>query len=220
MRIRRKWGRSQDYVGVLHTSSQLNGRTTTDLDTGLAGDFGFDPLGLASAESKYPPFDTLRWYREAELQHGRVAQLAWLGFVFPAAIGHFPSQGDLDFGELNPVDAFYKAPSLALLQITLFIGALEGRRFVRCFKGDYAPGDQGWGVPGGWNPLGLDYSEEEYAEKELQEIKHCRLAMLGAIGALSQELATGNGVASSFNKALFSIPEFTQKAGYYFPDGL
>jgi hypothetical protein len=26
--------------------------TTTDLDTGLAGDFGFDPLGLASAESK------------------------------------------------------------------------------------------------------------------------------------------------------------------------
>ena len=55
-----------------------------------------------------PPFDTLRWYREAELQHGRVAQLAWLGFAFPSSVYHFPSKGDLDFSELNPIDAFYK----------------------------------------------------------------------------------------------------------------
>jgi len=159
-----------------------------------------------------PPFDTLRWYREAELQHGRVAQLAWLGFVFPAVVGHFPSVPGYDFGELNPIDAFYKAPSLALAQIFLFAGALEGRRYKRCFEGDYAPGDHGWGVPGGWNPIGLGYSEEEYAEKELQEIKHCRLAMLGAIGALSQNLVTGEGVTASFSKAFFEIPEFTSKA--------
>jgi len=193
--------------------------TTTELDTGLAGDFGFDPFGLADAESKYPPFDTLRWYREAELQHGRVAQLAFLGFVWPTFFGTFPSTDQYDFGELNPVDAFFKCPSEALIQITIFVGALEGRRYVRCIKGDAAPGDVGLGVPGGWNPLQLNYSEEEYAEKELQEIKHCRLAMLGAIGALVQTLIKGEGIGSQVLD-LFAIPEFTGKAGYYFPDGL
>lgn len=175
---------------------------------------------LVALVSSDPPFDTLRWYREAELQHGRVAQLAWLGLVFPAAVGHFPSVGEYDFSEVNPIDAFYKAPSLALIQIFIFAGALEGRRYKRCFEGDCAPGDQGWGVPGGWNPFGLDYTQEEYEEKELQEIKHCRLAMLGAIGAISQNLVTGEGVTASFSKAFFQIPEFTTKAGYYFPEGL
>jgi hypothetical protein len=193
--------------------------TTTTLDTGLVGDFGFDPLGLASAESKYPPFDTLRWYREAELQHGRVAQLAFLGFVWPAFFGTFASTDKYDFAELNPIDAFYKCPSEALIQITIFIGALEGRRYLRCFKGDAAPGDVGLGVPGGWNPFGFNYSPEEYAEKELQEIKHCRLAMLGAIGALVQTGIKGEGIGSQVIDAL-TIPEFVGKAGYYFPEGL
>jgi light-harvesting complex I chlorophyll a/b binding protein 1 len=111
-----------------------------------------------------PPFDTLRWYREAELQHGRVAQLAIVGFLWPQIFGTFPSTAAYDYSELNPVDAFFKCPSLALIQITIFIGALEGRRYLRCIKGDAAPGDAGLGVPGGFNPLNLDYDDEEYAE--------------------------------------------------------
>ena len=39
----------------------------------LPGDFGFDPLGLG----KDPAF--LKWYREAELIHGRWAMAAVLG---------------------------------------------------------------------------------------------------------------------------------------------
>ena len=39
----------------------------------LAGDFGFDPLGLG----KDPAF--LKWYREAELIHGRWAMATVLG---------------------------------------------------------------------------------------------------------------------------------------------
>jgi len=166
-----------------------------------------------------PPFDTLRWYREAELQHGRVAQLAFLGFVWPQFFGTFASTDKYDFAELNPIDAFYKCPSEALIQIVIFVGALEGRRYLRCIKGDAAPGDVGLGVPGGWNPLQLNYSEEEYAEKELQEIKHCRLAMLGAIGALVQSGIGGQGIGAQVISA-FAIPEFTGKAGYFFPEGL
>ncbi|AQK96232.1 light harvesting complex photosystem II subunit 6, partial [Zea mays] len=43
------------------------------LDGSLPGDFGFDPLGLG----KDPAF--LKWYREAELIHGRSAMAAVLG---------------------------------------------------------------------------------------------------------------------------------------------
>lgn len=40
----------------------------------LAGDWGFDPLGLA------PTPQTLAWYREAEMKHARLAMLAALGW--------------------------------------------------------------------------------------------------------------------------------------------
>ena len=41
---------------------------------GYVGNVGFDPLGI----SNYFPTDYLR---EAELKHGRMCQLAWLGYV-------------------------------------------------------------------------------------------------------------------------------------------
>merc|ERR1719482_2192986 len=62
--------------------------TTTNLTGELVGDVGFDPLGF----SKYAPGawwfgdegdGSLKIFREAELMHGRIAQLACLGFVFP-----------------------------------------------------------------------------------------------------------------------------------------
>ena len=56
---------------------------------------------------------------------------------------------------------------------------------------------------------------QEYAEKEVQEIKHCRLAMLAAIGALVGPFPSEIG-GINFG----GIPEYTSKAGYFFPDGL
>ena len=40
-------------------------------------------------------------------------------------------------------------------------------------SGDKAPGDLGLGQTG-FNPFGFKYSEEEYFEKQVQEIKHGR----------------------------------------------
>ncbi|CAI0473636.1 unnamed protein product [Linum tenue] len=54
------------------------------LDGSLPGDYGFDPLGLG----KDPAF--LKWYREAELIHGRWAMAAVVGiFVGQAWSGIF-----------------------------------------------------------------------------------------------------------------------------------
>merc|ERR1719488_439583 len=43
-------------------------------DQTLAGDMGFDPLGIA----KNP--DALAWYRKAEIKHARLAMLAAFGW--------------------------------------------------------------------------------------------------------------------------------------------
>ena len=58
------------------------------LDGTLAGDYGFDPAGFTN---NLPPEGliggetrSLKWYREAEITHGRVAQLAVVGQLFPS----------------------------------------------------------------------------------------------------------------------------------------
>jgi len=57
------------------------------LDGTLAGDVGFDPVGFSNGAPPAPfqsiPGDSLKWYREAEIVHGRVAQLAVVGMLFP-----------------------------------------------------------------------------------------------------------------------------------------
>merc|ERR1719412_525956 len=60
-------------------------------------DYNFDPLGIAE---RCPQF--LPWFREAELKHGRVAMLAWVGLVVPEAV-RIP--GPPDCYEANVVDA-------------------------------------------------------------------------------------------------------------------
>lgn len=49
------------------------------LDGSLAGDEGFDPLGLSDLDDALGL--DLYWMREAELKHCRVAMLATVGFV-------------------------------------------------------------------------------------------------------------------------------------------
>lgn len=44
----------------------------------LAGDFGFDPLGLGKDPA------ALRWYQQAELVHGRTAMAAVAGIIIPS----------------------------------------------------------------------------------------------------------------------------------------
>jgi len=187
------------------------------LDGSLVGDVGFDPFKLSS-NTEFLPFESLNWYREAELQHGRVAQLAFLGFIWPSLIGTLPSDETHNFGELNPLAAINAVPQWGLFQIALVIGALEGQRYLKCIAGDNEPGDVGLGQ-GGFNPFNFNYSEEEYKEKQLQEIKHCRLAMLGILGAWWQNIYAGKGVIQQLGEA-FAKPDFVQKAGYYFPEGL
>jgi len=184
------------------------------LDGTLVGDVGFDPARLVTLLSEQDsgplPLGSLKWKREAELQHGRVAQLAFLGALFPN-LYHFTSDATHDFDELNPLVALEKAPQWGFVQMAMFVGAFEYQRYRKCIVGDNAAGDVGLGQ-GGFNPFGFDYTEEEFEEKQLQEIKHCRLAMVGLLAAYFNDF--------DFTLAKFTQPDYIAKAGYYFPEGL
>ena len=198
--------------------------TTTPLDGSLVGDVGFDPLGF----SKYAPGawwvgdegdGSLKIFREAELMHGRIAQLACLGWVFPE-IAHWPGK-DNAFGKMNPFDALDAIPKAGWYQILGFMVACEVWRINKLKDPSYMPGDSGLGQgPGRWNPFGFNYTPEEYREKQLQEIKHCRLAMLGIVGLAAKSSGAGDvGVLQQVGES-FSSPEYTSLAGFYFPEGI
>ena len=169
------------------------------------------------------PTDGLTWYREAELMHGRIAMVAVLGFIVPG-FGTFSGNewtGVDAFSYTNPLEAWGSAPGLSLLQIFGFMSYMEFRRIRNILEDgpSYVAGNsQRWGQ-GGWNPFGFDYTPEEYAEKQLQEIKHCRLAMVGLLGLVFQANASGVGVVEQLGKA-FVYPEYVAKAGYFFPEGI
>lgn len=207
-------------------------RRPPNLDGSLPGDFGFDPAGF----SNNPPRpwliggegNSLKWYREAEIVHGRVAQLAVLGMLAPSWF-HFAGNPDVGvpadaFAELNPYKALTTVPAEGLWQIALVIFGIELQRIKRVIQGDKEPGDLGLGQTG-FNPFNFKYTEEEYREKQVQEIKHGRLAMVGALGMLLQTSASGKSIPQQLAEA-FTFPEERGllqgpgTLGDYFPPGL
>lgn len=204
------------------------------LDGSLPGDVGFDPCFLSTKADTIAPYfnglfagnapiNGLTWYREAELMHGRISMVAVVGFIAPG-FGTFSGNDWTDsFGYTNPLEAIGGAPSASLFQIFAFMSAMEFRRinFIFADGVKYQAGDsQKWGQGDGrWNPLGLNYTPAEYAEKQLQEIKHARLAMVGLLGLVFQANASGVSVVEQLSAA-FVTPDYVAKAGYFLPEGI
>jgi len=204
------------------------------LDGSMLGDVGFDPLGFSTtpvgpwflgAEGRQGRISDLNWYREAELIHGRIAQMAVVGFIAPGLFGTLPGNewtGVDAYSYTNPLEAFNKVPGLAILQIFLFMSFLEFRR-INIIKEEgeaYTPGDLRIGQgEDSYNPFGLNYSPEQYEEKRLQELKHCRLAMIGIFGLWAQAQASGVSVVEQLGRGL-TTPDYYAKAGYFLPEGI
>merc|ERR1719203_2556912 len=72
---------------------------------GMVGNAGFDPMGLSTPQN-------IKWMREAELKHGRMAQLAWAGWVSVDLGMKFP--GDR-YADLSSYKAAMIAPGKSLL---------------------------------------------------------------------------------------------------------
>ena len=164
----------------------------------MAGDVGFDPLGLSNIDEV--GID-LYWLREAELKHCRVAMLAVAGVLQVEIFG--PAPGCEMATAKNQMDAFWQiwnahpqyiaAGFLGIMMIEAVSGiaTTSGRE-----SGMRAPGDFGL------DPLGFKKgSAEGYKRLEAQEVANGRLAMFAAAGEIVQGMTTDEGALGNLMTA-------------------
>ncbi|EOD40541.1 light harvesting protein [Emiliania huxleyi CCMP1516] len=167
----------------------FNGATFAAALPGATAPLGyFDPLNFCAERDE----ETIRFLREVEIKHARVAMLAALGF--PVA------------EQFHPLFASDDAPSYVAFQQTplqtfwpVVVGVIAVAEVFSVFTFEN-PGTKLWGirkdhVPGdlGFDPLGLKPSNAAaLAEMQTKELNNGRLAMIAIAGMVGQELATGS----------------------------
>ena len=178
-------------------------------DVGLPSDKEggfFDPLDLSEGKTD----EEIRWFRAAELKHGRVCMVASLGLFLQGLIpGSIPNSlvpggaPNPTFGEPNGISAVAKIWAenpAALVQIVVSIAAVEVLCASIDAQGKYErPGDYGWD-PAGIRPQ----DEDKLDELQTKELKNGRLAMLATAGMLYQSSLTGQGVIEQLSSGHIS----------------
>jgi hypothetical protein len=162
----------------------------------------FDPAGFAADAD----LDTMKNYREAETQHGRVAMLAVLGLLVteePIELHPLFEAANKDIGPaIRHLDDVRAVSPFFFEILALVIGTIETSRALtgwenpnevlglkRTLKASYYPGDIGF------DPLTLKPADaDEFAELSTKELQNGRLAMLGAAGMVAQELVNGKEI--------------------------
>jgi len=170
----------------------FNGLTFAKSLPGILDPTGFfDPAGFCSQEGVTE--GKIRFYREVELKHARVAMLA--AFGFPVA------------EQFHPLFATDDAPSYIAFQQTplqtfwpVVVMAIAVLEVYSVFTFENPAGGQPWAIRSdhvagdlGFDPLGLKPdSAAELAEMQTKELQNGRLAMIGIAGMIVQELVTGS----------------------------
>jgi hypothetical protein len=159
---------------------------------GLVGNYDFDPFGFAEM------YD-VKWMRESELKHGRIAMLAVVGTLVQQVV-HLPGEA---YGYSNPIDAVFHVGASPILQIFCGIGALEsimhnGKLSMQdMFPADSTrePGDFGdaWGAK-----LLKGKTAAQVEDIKLKELKNGRLAMLAIGGIIHHTIITGSETFGTF----------------------
>merc|ERR1719183_2761512 len=186
----------------------INTDVPSYLDGTLAGDYGFDPLGLG-ADGK------IKQYRVAEVIHARWAMLAIPGVVIPEALG-LPGGVWTETGKVfldgetgrpffleNPI--VFAAVQVALMAgVEQFRSSGEGPAGFVPFKGKFD--ESAFKGLDPINPGGpLDFfnvasNPQDLALLKVKEIKNGRLAMIAMLGVFVQGLTTGEGPAANWGK--------------------
>lgn len=171
--------------------------------SGLPGDVGFDPLGLANfdlnvgsaTDKSRSAALVLRDYRDAELKHGRLAMLAAVAWPLQEALNpilaaklHWPNllaeTGGLSPSVLNGGLEQGVVPG-AVITFAALVALVEaqGLRIKRSDGEDWLPGDFG--------TLRLaEKGTEQFFSLQEGEIWNSRIAMLAVLAYVVQEAVT------------------------------
>jgi len=164
-------------------------------DNPFAGELGaqpplgfFDPLGLV-ASGDQAKFERLRF---VELKHGRISQLAFLGYLATWSGYRLPGDINLEGTKFTDIGAGFNSLSdigqSGIVQIVGFIGACEvglWKQKEGSFPGDFS----GSAVPVGF--LGRKSEEDQY-KLRAAELNQGRAAMMGILGVMVHEQLDGN----------------------------
>jgi len=167
--------------------------TMMSMKAGVTPPFGFFDIGFTTTASE----GKIRFYREVELKHGRVAMLASLGILVGEKF-HPLFGGNID---VPSAFAFQETPLQQFWPAVLAVIAIPESFSIFKFENPLAGGDS-WMIrsdhePGdyGYDPLGLKPKDaKDLLEMQNKEINNGRLAMIATVGMLGQELATGQKV--------------------------
>jgi Chlorophyll A-B binding protein len=167
-------------------------------EPGVSGPFGFfDPISLCPENAK-----DFSKFRESELKHGRIAMVAFLGFLFAeSGLNFFGSEitGPAIY-QYQQAETFFNAWSFNVVGFCL---AVEGYNIVNGWDSPsetMSTNDAVAGLKVGYmngdlkfDPLGLK-PKTPAALKAMQtkELNNGRLAMLAVAGLIAQELVTNS----------------------------
>jgi len=172
--------------------------------TGLPGDVGFDPLGLANfdllldsaTDKQRSAALVMRDYRDAELKHGRLAMLAAVAFPLQeklnpilAAKFHMPNlvaeTGGLSPSVLNGgLEQGIIPSSIVVFAVLMSLVEAQGLRIKE------AQGDA-W-MPGDYGTLRIaERGTEQFISLAEGEIWNARIAMIAILAYVVQEYVTG-----------------------------
>ena len=160
-------------------------------ELGVLGPVGFwDPLGLSNGITQ-EKFDQ---YRTAELKHGRVSQLAVVGYLAQDNFrisGYISPIDKLKFSDIdNGVSAITQVPALGWLQLIILVGFFESVVWKQI------PDQPIGSFYGGYN------GPEPDSDMRNRELQHGRLAMLGIMELLTHDIATAG------SESLFTVHHF------------
>merc|ERR1719263_549267 len=171
--------------------------------SGLPGDVGFDPLGLANFDLNLDSATdksrsaalVLRDYREAELKHGRLAMLAAVAWPLqeklnPILAAHFRMPNLLaETGGMSPsvlnggLEQSTIPSTIVVFAALISLVEAQGLRIKKSDGPEWVPGDFG-------TLCVAEKGTEQFFSLQEGEIWNSRIAMLAVLAYVVQEAAT------------------------------
>ena len=150
----------------------------------------FDPLGLTNELSD----GQVRYFREVEVKHGRVAMLAAVGFLVgeqfhPLFGGNVDVPSYIAF-QATPLQTFWTSVVATIGVIEFFTIVCVDSGFT--MEDTFATGEKRVAGDFMFDPLGLKpKTDADLETMQAKEINNGRLAMIGMAGMVVQELVSG-----------------------------